>query len=130
MSISDPYGPVCPFCRTAVPAAATVCTGCGARKGARVDLVASPLGRFFVWCSTVGVVLVAWLGGTWILLTSPPEMLLGPLSQYFSRPPFMASMSTWLVAIGWFIGGLLVFKLVVAVWRGLFGRLSDPHWVR
>lgn len=49
----------CPFCKTDIPGGASVCAGCGARKGTRSDTI-HPLGslmRIGVWCNTLGLVI-------------------------------------------------------------------------
>jgi hypothetical protein len=58
------HGAQCPFCMSHVPAAATVCIGCGAQKSLRA--AQSPFARLFLWCALFGTVWVA--GGAVALL--------------------------------------------------------------
>ena len=55
----------CPFCKTDIPVGASVCVGCGARKGTRSDTIPplASLMRIGVWCNTLGVIIsVACMG--------------------------------------------------------------------
>lgn len=51
------HGGQCPFCMSHVPAAATVCSGCGAQKSLRG--AQSPFARLFLWGALFGTIWVA-----------------------------------------------------------------------
>jgi len=110
MNNSSAYGDKCGFCHTAVPATASVCTGCGARKGTRVDLHegGSAFIRFAMWASSVGFVL---------LLT-----VWGAIASY--------QQGSIALALLWAAGGLFLTKICARVWKKIFGTLADPLWVR
>lgn len=106
---NDPYGDQCPFCKTAVPLDATVCTGCHARKGTRMDAM-DPIhqwARFFVWASTVG--LAACVAVT--------------------------SWSTWNKShdFGQLVIAVCATALTYGVhrmYKALLGTVADPQWIR
>lgn len=100
----------CPFCKTVINNGATVCTGCGARRGTRGDASSASgvFGRFIIWCNTIGVVLAI--------------TLVGAADQYRKDHIVFA------LAIVAF--GFGVLKVANKVWRAIFGSLSDPVWVR
>jgi hypothetical protein len=61
MKNQDSYGGVCPFCSTSVPLEATICAGCGARKGTKSD-GRTPMASLMLaglWCNTLGLILFA-----------------------------------------------------------------------
>lgn len=70
------YGPQCAFCRTSVPANASVCASCGARKGSTGEnspgilfmalalLFALGVGIFMLWTIPVGYFIPYFTGGS------------------------------------------------------------------
>lgn len=103
-------GGQCPHCKTVINNGATVCTGCGARRGTRGEAsTASGLfGRFVIWCNTIGVVVVV--------------TLLVVADQYQKGHIVFAIVVAAL--------GFGVLKVAGNVWRSIFGSLSDPVWHR
>ncbi len=105
----DQYGSQCPFCKTAVPLDATVCTGCSARKGTRMDAMdpTHQWARFFVWASTVGlaacVTFMIW-------------------SAWNKSHDFVLL----LVAIG----ATVITYGVHRLYKALVGTVADPRWIR
>jgi hypothetical protein len=111
---NDPaYGDACPFCTTPVPAAAVVCTGCGARKSTRG--AKSGGGSIFLWLMVYGHL---WFFGAFALIAPWTGDVRGDMGLRLAST----------------VVGLLILVpgtwLVNKAWRGLFGRSSDPLWLR
>lgn len=115
MNHPNPYGPSCPFCGTLVSDHLTVCTGCGAEKGLRSStlLPIQSLFRMMFWLSTFGFIVLV----TGLVVISPT--------------PKGDSALLWLVfRIAALPIGFVCWKIASRIWVSIFGRLSDPLWVR
>lgn len=101
---------VCPFCKSRVPHNAVVCGGCGAAKGTRGNAAsaAAVFGRFLIWAHTIGLALVV-SGGL-------------AVTCFANGRPILA------IVVG--SVGFVITKVLVTLWKSIFGTLSDPMWRR
>lgn len=130
----------CPFCKTELPEGATVCAGCGARKGINGEQ-GNPFIRFAFWMCGPGGVLVVWLGiipaQLWQLLAKgiPDSRTLAQAWGGVHRSFYtdVVNYHDWKLLgmlLAGFVLGYPILKITNKIWVWLFGRFTDPVWYR